>query len=115
MREDPGRTPRHDGEVQLPRPPRIPLRVQLEPLDPPPGLLDRIARGVITLPRVRDLLGDARPRLLALDLVDPEPEEKRGGGGPGATHYRAMLYDYSTSRTVVVQGPLARPERAEAS
>jgi hypothetical protein len=112
MREDPRPTTREDGEEGLSRPPRIPLRVRIEPLDPEPRLLDRIASEVATFPRVREFLGDSQPRLLSLDLVDPEPEVKRGNGWPGATHYRATLYDYASHRTIIAEGPLSRPELA---
>jgi hypothetical protein len=90
------------------------LKVQVEARGPDTATLSATADRLLQHADVRKLFGKTRPRLLAVDLVDPEPEAKQARGrAADPTRFRAVLYDYAVQRTLSIESNLGRVGRIE--
>jgi hypothetical protein len=90
------------------------LKVQVEARGPDTATLSATADRLLQHADVRKLFGKTRPRLLAVDLVDPEPEAKQARGrAADPTRFRAVLYDYAAQRTLSIESNLGRVGRIE--
>src|SRR4051794_974692 len=80
------------------------LKIQVEARGPDPATLRDAAARLLQHAEVRKVLGRSRPRLLAVDLVEPEPEVKQARGRVAdPTRLRAAVYDYNGQRTLFVE------------
>ena len=79
------------------------LRVETEPVGLDEKTVDALARELIRHPTLDEYLADTRHRLLSFELVDVEEklEEPRE-----PDRYLATYYDYTNSRSLLVEGSL---------
>ena len=89
------------------------LNLEIVPWGPDPDLVEAVSRRLTEFPAVRELLGDARHRLLAFELVEPEAKTRRLRRPPN--RYRGTIYDYTNNRTIVAEGRLDEPEAVAAT
>lgn len=74
------------------------------PFGPSAETLREVGDRILAHATVRERLGAAQSRLLALDLVDADTKGQRVAAAP--RHYRATIYDYTNNRTLLVAGRL---------
>jgi hypothetical protein len=89
------------------------LEVKIERIGPTPDELARARRGVLADAGLKRLLGRARSRLLALDLVDEPDVDKQEVDLARAKRFRATVYDYDNDRTIFARGSVAAPRDLE--
>src|SRR6266536_464283 len=77
------------------------LTVKVEAFAPDQRAHDRVAQGLVRSRALRDHLGKAEHRLLALELLEPERKTARPRE---RDRYRATYYDYTNNRAVHAQG-----------
>src|SRR5262249_42749408 len=85
------------------------LEVSVEPMDPLPQDLAALGQRVLGSAPVRQALGTARHRLLAVDLLDDDLQQKDGRSAGSPTSFRATIYDYSNDRTLFARAPPDAP------
>jgi hypothetical protein len=81
------------------------LQIDIERFGPGPEVIDEVSRAVLGHPSVQEQLGEARHRLLSVQLLEPALEGKPDGPLP-PDRYRATIYDYTNNRVVLVTGRL---------
>lgn len=79
------------------------LNVEIIPWGPDQATVSTVSCALFEHPAVQEYLMDARHRLLAFELVDPE--QKTLTPKP-PSRYRATIYDYTNNRTLLVEGCL---------
>jgi len=90
------------------------LAVKIEPFGPTPAAIGALAQRLVKHPKVRKTLGEARQRLLYIDVLDADDDAKRDKPKP-PERFRATFFDYTNTRTVFATGSLARPTPLELS
>src|SRR5438874_13696157 len=89
-----------------------PLVVKVEPFGADQRAHDRVTRGLVASGPLREHLGDADHRLLALRLLEPDrktakPRER--------DRFRATYYDYTANRAVQAEGRIGDMSAAAVS
>lgn len=79
------------------------LNIEIVPWGPDQATVSAVSCALFEHPAVQEYLMDARHRLLAFELVDPE-QKTLTPKPPG--RYRATIYDYTNNRTLLVEGCL---------
>src|SRR5262245_34238143 len=93
---------------------RTRLAVKIEPFGPTPTAIQTLAQKLAKHPAVQKTLGKARQRLLYIDVLDADDDDKRDRPKP-PERFRATYYDYTNARAVFATGSLARPTTLELS
>jgi hypothetical protein len=88
------------------------VTVEFEDVAPDQRVIDGAISAIADQPALREVLGDADTRLLAVDLIDP-PRKTRRPAGPRAL--RATYFDYTNNRTVAAEAPLEDTGRVTVS
>jgi Copper amine oxidase, enzyme domain len=88
------------------------LDIKIRPFGPQPEELQALAETVTKHRAVQALLAKTHYRLLRITSVDLDGEAKPARPKP-PSHFRAVFYDYTNNRTVLVTGALAKPARLE--
>jgi hypothetical protein len=81
------------------------LQIYIERFGPGPETTDAVREAVSDHPLVQKYLGEARWRVLSIELLNPTVRGKPDGPMP-PDHYRATIYDYTENRVVLVTGRL---------
>jgi hypothetical protein len=82
------------------------LTVELEEFGPDPRVVDETVRAIGEQAALRELMGDANARLLAVDLLDPPRKVSRPRP---PSRVRATYFDYTNNRTVAAEAPVDEP------
>ena len=82
------------------------ITVRISPLETRAEALRARPQRILEAAAVRDELGDARHRLVAFDVVEPDD-------GPAPERFKAAVYDYDNRRTVVATGVVDDPGSVE--
>ena len=77
------------------------LTVKVEKFGPDQRAHDRVAKGLVRSGALREQLGKADHRLLALEMLEPE---RKTAAPRTRDRYRATYYDYTNGRAVHVEG-----------
>ena len=83
------------------------LNVEVAPWGPDQATVSSVSCALSEHPAVQEHLMDARHRLLAFELIDPQ-QKTLAPKPPG--RYRATIYDYTNNRTIFVEGCLDERE-----
>ncbi|HSL01426.1 MAG TPA: hypothetical protein VK869_13915 [Rubrobacteraceae bacterium] len=81
------------------------LRIDIERFGPGPEVIDEVSRDVLDHPSVREELGEARHRLLSVQLLRSAVQGKPEEPVP-PDRFRATIYDYTNNRVVLAAGSL---------
>jgi hypothetical protein len=81
------------------------LQITIERFGPGPEVTDAVRETVSDHPSVQEYLGEARSRVLSVELLNPTVRGKPDGPMP-PDHYRATIYDYTNNRVVLATGRL---------
>src|SRR5215216_1483727 len=81
------------------------LQITIERFGPGPEVTDAVRKTVSDHPSVQEYLGQARSRVLSVELLNPTLRGKPDGPMP-PDHYRATIYDYTNNRVVLATGRL---------
>src|SRR5215213_1807189 len=81
------------------------LQITIERFGPGPEVTDAVRKTVSDHPSVQKYLGEARSRVLSVELLNPTVRGKPDGPMP-PDHYRATIYDYTNNRVVLATGRL---------
>lgn len=90
------------------------LRVDVEPFGPSADQLAEVGRSVLQHELVRKSLG-GKCRLLGIEAIDPDENGSKPAKPREPKRFRASIYDYVNSRTLLAEGPIAAPDRIELS
>lgn len=82
------------------------VKVQLQKVGPDQRALDAAASRVLRLATVQKHLKNARHRVLSTVLIEAEPATKPSRPSPPSGRFRSTIYDYTNSRTLLVDGAL---------
>ncbi len=82
------------------------LSVKITPQGPSPDVFAVLARELPQHPALRDLLNKTRSRVLAVEMVGPQPESKTARPPAPSDRFRATIYDYTNNRTLIAEGSL---------
>lgn len=80
-------------------------RIDVERFGPGPEAIDEVSQTVLDHPSVREQLGEARHRLLSVQLLKSAVQGKLDGPIP-PDRYRATIYDYTNNLVVLATGSL---------
>jgi hypothetical protein len=84
------------------------IKLKMHAFGPAPDELRAVGEAVLRHKAVRTLLGKSRIRLMSVDLIEPTIDTK--SARPKAPEqFRAVIYDYTDSRTIFATGSLAKP------
>ncbi len=89
------------------------LKLDIEPFGPTTDDMDGIAATVLASAELRRAVGDGLHRLLSVAAIDPDPEEEKVGQPRPPERFRATIYDYAGSRTLIAEGALNSPEQLQ--
>ena len=81
------------------------LQITIERFGPGPEVTDAVRKTVRDHPSVQEYLGQARSRVLSVELLNPTVRGKPDGPMT-PDHYRATIYDYTNNRVVLATGNL---------
>ncbi len=81
------------------------LRIDIERFGPGPEVTDAVREAVSGYSSVQEYLGEARNRVLSVELLNPTGRGKPNGPVP-PDGYRATIYDYTNNRVVLATGLL---------
>ena len=84
------------------------LQLDFEPWGPDQATLERLSSEVVQHPALVEHLEGARSRLLSLEAIEDEANDKQGPPQPPSC-FRATLYDYTNGHTVHAVGWLDDP------
>ena len=87
------------------------LRIELEPYGVPQDVIRRIGSLIQEHPLVRERLGGAESRLLAVQTTSSETRKR--ARARVEDRFRATLYDYTNDRTLLVTGAVESPDDVE--
>ena len=89
------------------------MTVKITPFGPTQAALDEIARDLLRLTKVKKHLQKSRHRLLSIAPVETETELKSSRAPAPPSRFRATIYDYTSNRTLLIDGRLAQPRKVE--
>jgi len=85
------------------------LSVKVTPVGPSQIALDDIARGLMQMTGIKKQLQKTRHRLISIVPAEADGELKVARPPVSPSRYRAVFYDYTNNRTLIVDGRLSRP------
>jgi hypothetical protein len=91
------------------------LSLKITPQGPSPELLATVSRELLQHASLRSLTAKTRSRLLALELVEQEPETKTAKPTAPSDRFRATIYDYTNNRAITAEGSLSNPRKLAVS
>lgn len=83
------------------------LSLKITPRGPNPELFATVSRELLQHASLRSLTAKTRSRLLALELVEQEPETKTAKPTAPSDRFRATIYDYTNNRAITAEGSLS--------
>ena len=81
------------------------LQITIERFGPGPEVTDAVRKTVSDHPSVQEYLGEARSRVLSVELLNSAVQGKPDEPIP-PDRYRATIYDYTNNRVVLATGRL---------
>jgi len=91
------------------------LKVDIKSFGPTSVDLERVATALLSNAALSQRLEDASHRLLSIEAVDQDEGGNKEETKRPPTRFRASIFDYASSRTLVAEGAIADPERIEIS
>jgi hypothetical protein len=88
------------------------LSIDIRRFGPDPTALARVAENLLQRRAVKRALQRTRHQLLSVEPLESSDKTARPRA---AGRFRATIYDYTNSRTLLVDGPLRNPDRLEIS
>jgi Copper amine oxidase, enzyme domain len=85
------------------------LNIAVEPFGPTAVQLDEIGRTVLHHESVKKIMCEGKHRLLSVEAVDIEREDKKHSSPHEAENFIATIYDYTAMRTLIVKGRIKDP------
>jgi hypothetical protein len=85
------------------------LQVVVEPFGPTPEQLAEIGRSALRHSAIKALVGRRRHRLLGIEALEPEVGDRKSARPGQPIRFRATIWDYAASRTLLVEGRIDDP------
>lgn len=82
---------------------------------PTPEQFSHLAEVLLEHNSVRPLVAKIRSRLLALELIEEEPEIKTTRPPAQSDRFRATIYDYTNNKALLVEGNISNPRKLQIS
>lgn len=85
------------------------LRIDLKPFGPTALDLEKIGRELAANAQLKKALGRGRSRLLGIATIDPVGGDSKTDRPRAPDRFRASVYDYDGSRTLIAEGSVRNP------
>jgi hypothetical protein len=72
-----------------------------------------LARGLLQHNSLQAFIAKTRNRLLALELVEEEPETKTARPPATSDRFRATIYDYTNNKAIIAEGSVRNPRKLQ--
>jgi hypothetical protein len=82
---------------------------------PTPEQFSNLAERLLEHNSVRPLVAKIRSRVLALELIEEEPEIKTTRPPAQSDRFRATIYDYTNNKALLVEGNISNPRKLQIS
>jgi hypothetical protein len=83
------------------------LSLKITPQGPSPELFNTVSRELLQHTSLQPFIAKTRNQLLALELVEEEPERKTAKPTAPSDRFRATIYDYTNNRAITAEGSLS--------
>ena len=91
------------------------LSLKIAYTGPTPEQFSNLAERLLEHNSVRPLVAKIRSRVLALELIEEEPEIKTTRPPAQSDRFRATIYDYTNNKALLVEGNISNPRKLQIS
>src|SRR4030095_10699773 len=89
------------------------LSLKIVQTGPTAEQFSNLARGLLQHNSLRSFTAKTRNRLLALELIEEEPETKTARPPAPSDRFRATIYDYTNNKATLAEGKISNPRKLE--